>query len=62
MTAPCSMVTIPPDTVGKLIGLPQIYSRKSTGGGVQPAQKKLLDEFAEKYNPQNEDWRKPMKK
>ncbi len=30
--------------------------------GAQPAQKKMLDEFAEKYNLQDQDWRKQMKK
>jgi hypothetical protein len=30
--------------------------------GVQPAQKEMLDEFAEKYNLQDQDWRKQMKK
>jgi hypothetical protein len=30
--------------------------------GVQPAQKEMLDEFAEKYNLQDQDWRKQMSK
>ena len=30
--------------------------------GAQPAQKEMLDEFAEKYNLQDQDWRKQMKK
>jgi ribonuclease Z len=29
--------------------------------GAQPAQKEMLDEFAEKYNLQDQDWRKQMK-
>ena len=29
---------------------------------VQPVQKKMLDEFMEKYNLQNQDWRKQMMK
>ncbi len=30
--------------------------------GAQPVQKRMLDEFAEKYNLQDQDWRKQMKK
>ncbi len=30
--------------------------------GVQPVQKKMLDEFMEKYNFQDQDWRKQMMK
>jgi len=30
--------------------------------GVQPVQKKMLDEFMEKYNLQDQDWRKKMRK
>ncbi len=30
--------------------------------GAQPAQKEMLDEFAEKYNLQDQDWRKQMQK
>ncbi len=30
--------------------------------GVQPVQKKMLDEFMEKYNLQDQDWRKQMMK
>ena len=29
---------------------------------VQPVQKKMLDEFMEKYNLQDQDWRKQMMK
>jgi len=29
---------------------------------VQPVQKKMLDAFMEKYNLQDQDWRKQMKK
>jgi len=29
---------------------------------VQPVQKKMLDEYMEKYNLQDQDWRKKMKK
>ena len=30
--------------------------------GAQPAQKAMLDEFMEKYNLQDQDWRKQMMK
>jgi hypothetical protein len=30
--------------------------------GAQPAQKKMLDEFSEKYKLQDQDWRKQMMK
>jgi ribonuclease Z len=30
--------------------------------GAQPAQKQMLDEFMEKYNLQDQDWRKQMRK
>ncbi len=30
--------------------------------GVQPVQKKMLDEFMEKYNFQDQDWRKKIRK
>ncbi|MFQ5545608.1 MAG: hypothetical protein ACE5FE_06500, partial [Acidiferrobacterales bacterium] len=34
----------------------------SADEGAQPAQKRMLDEFMEKYNLQDQDWRKQMKK
>ncbi len=47
-------------------GRPPVYSKYILGGrwdqGVQPVQKKMLDAFMEKYNLQDQDWRKQMKK
>ncbi|MGI9292505.1 MAG: guanitoxin biosynthesis MBL fold metallo-hydrolase GntH [Pseudomonadales bacterium] len=47
-------------------GRPPVYSKYILQGrwdqGVQPVQKKMLDEFMEKHNLQNQDWRKQMKK
>jgi ribonuclease Z len=47
-------------------GRPPVYSKYILEGrwdeGVQPVQKKLLDDFMEKYNLQDQDWRKQMKK
>jgi ribonuclease Z len=43
---------------------PPVYSKFILEGrwdeGAQPAQKKMLDEFSEKYNLQDQDWRKQM--
>jgi ribonuclease Z len=45
---------------------PPVYSKFILEGrwdeGAQPAQKKMLDEFSEKYNLQDQDWRKQMMK
>ena len=42
-----------------------IYSKLILDGrwdeGTQPVQKKMLDDFAEKYNLQDQDWRKENK-
>jgi len=42
-----------------------IYSKLIRDGrwdeGVLPVQKKMLDDFAEKYNLQDQDWRKENK-
>ena len=42
-----------------------IYSKLIRDGrwdeGAQPVQKKMLDDFAEKYNLQDQDWRKENK-
>jgi ribonuclease Z len=47
-------------------GLPPVFSKYILQGrwdaGAQPVQKKMLDEFMEKYNLQNQDWRKQMMK
>jgi len=47
-------------------GQPPVYSKFILEGrwdeGVQPAQKRMLDEFAEKYKLQDQDWRKQMMK
>ncbi|MCZ6455127.1 MAG: guanitoxin biosynthesis MBL fold metallo-hydrolase GntH [Alphaproteobacteria bacterium] len=47
-------------------GQPPVFSKFILDGrwdeGAQPAQKKMLDEFAEKYGLQDQDWRKQMKK
>jgi hypothetical protein len=47
-------------------GKPPVYSKYILDGrwdkGVQPVQKKMLDEFMEKYKLQDQDWRKQMKK
>ncbi len=47
-------------------GQPPVYSKFILDGrwdeGAQPAQKRMLDEFMEKYNLQDQDWRKQMKK
>ena len=47
-------------------GRPPVFSQYILEGrwdkGVQPVQKKMLDEFMEKYNLQDQDWRKQMKK
>ena len=47
-------------------GRPSTFSKYILEGrwdkGVQPVQKKMLDEFMEKYNLQNQDWRKQMMK
>jgi ribonuclease Z len=51
----------PPET-----GQPPVFSKFIIDGrwdeGAQPAQKQMLDEFAEKYNLQDQDWRKQMRK
>jgi ribonuclease Z len=45
---------------------PPVYSKFILEGrwdeGAQPAQKKMLDEFSEKYKLQDQDWRKQMMK
>ena len=45
---------------------PPVYSKFILDGrwdeGAQPAQKKMLDEFAEKYKLQDQDWRKQLKR
>jgi ribonuclease Z len=45
-------------------GQPPVFSKFILQGrwdkGAQPAQKKMLDEFSEKYNLQDQDWRKQM--
>ena len=47
-------------------GQPPVFSKFILQGrwdeGAQPAQKKMLDEFSEKYNLQDQDWRKRMMK
>ncbi len=47
-------------------GQPPVYSKFILDGrwdeGAQPVQKRMLDEFMEKYNLQDQDWRKQMKK
>ncbi len=47
-------------------GQPPVFSKAIVDGRldniVQPAQKQMLDEFMEKYNLQDQDWRKQMKK
>ena len=47
-------------------GTPSVFSKYILEGrwdeGVQPVQKKMLDEFMEKYNLQDQDWRKQIKK
>ena len=47
-------------------GYPNPYSKWLLDGrwddGVQPVQKKMLDEFMEKYNLQDQDWRKQYMK
>ena len=47
-------------------GQPPVYSKFILDGrwdeGVQPVQKQMLDEFAEKYNLQDQDWRTQMMK
>jgi hypothetical protein len=52
---------LPPET-----GQPPVFSQYILDGrwdeGAQPAQKRMLDEFAEKYGLQDQDWRKQMKK
>jgi ribonuclease Z len=45
-------------------GQPPVFSKFIIDGrwdeGAQPAQKQMLDEFAEKYNLQDQDWRRQM--
>jgi len=45
-------------------GQPPVFSKFILQGrwdeGAQPAQKQMLDEFSEKYNLQDQDWRKQM--
>ena len=45
-------------------GVPSEYTPFILGGrwdaGVQPAQKQMLDEFMEKYELQDQDWREQM--
>jgi len=45
-------------------GQPEVFSKFILDGrwdeGAQPAQKRMLDEFAEKYGLQDQDWRKQM--
>jgi hypothetical protein len=47
-------------------GHPPVYSKYILqvrwDEGAQPAQKKLLDAFRKKYNLQDHDWRKQMRK
>ncbi|MFB3076600.1 MAG: guanitoxin biosynthesis MBL fold metallo-hydrolase GntH [Lysobacterales bacterium] len=47
-------------------GQPPVFSKFILQGrwdeGAQPAQKKMLDEFSEKYGLQDQDWRKQMMK
>jgi ribonuclease Z len=47
-------------------GQPLVFSKFILEGrwdeGAQPAQKRMLDEFAEKYSLQDQDWRKQMQK
>ena len=47
-------------------GQPEVFSKFILDGrwdeGAQPAQKRMLDEFAEKYGLQDQDWRKQMMK
>ena len=47
-------------------GQPPVFSQFILDGrwdeGAQPAQKRMLDEFAEKYGLQDQDWRKQMMK
>ena len=47
-------------------GQPPVFSKFILDGrwdeGAQPAQKRMLDEFAEKYGLQDQDWRKQMQK
>ncbi len=47
-------------------GRPPVFSKFILAGrwdeGAQPAQKRMLDEFAEKYKLQDQDWRKQMMK
>lgn len=47
-------------------GRPPVYSKYILEGrwdeGVQPVQKKMLDAFMEKFNLQDQAWRKQMKK
>ena len=53
---------LPPPSKGR----PPVFSKYILQGrwdeGVQPVQKRMLDEFMEKYNLQDQDWRKQMKK
>jgi ribonuclease Z len=53
---------LPPPSKGR----PSTFSKYILQGrwdkGVQPVQKKMLDKFMEKYNLQNQDWRKQMMK
>jgi hypothetical protein len=45
---------------------PPVYSKFILDGrwdeGAQPAQKRMLDEFSEKFKLQDQDWRKQMMK
>ena len=46
-------------------GQPPVYSKFILDGrwdeGAQPAQKRMLDEYAEKYKLQDQDWRKQLR-
>ena len=53
---------LPPRPKGQPSTLSKYILQGRWDKGVQPVQKKMLDEFMEKYNLQNQDWRKQMMK
>jgi ribonuclease Z len=52
----------PPPEKGRKSEYTPFILNKRWDEGAQPAQKRMLDEFAEKYNLQDQDWRKELKK
>ncbi len=59
-------VTGPARQPGPEKGQPPVYSKFILDGrwdeGAQPAQKKMLDDFAKKFKLEKQDWRKQMMK